>query len=274
MVFFGCWALAGIVQVAGAAGETRRPRAGPLLALAKQAEALQVPGGAAARAPSRAGRLRASAKEAGPRPAGWFPGAFAPSYLDGSLPGDVGFDPLALAALARTGTASDRPGNPWGGVERRTQMLMMSPYERQRKINWMREAEIKHARLAMLAAVGWPLAEVVNPALSRLVGMPSAVEATGGRAPALLNGHLFDGVQGPFLALFLVLAAVLEAQNLDASEGLTPTGYEAGDLGFDPLKLRGKREDMPLAEIKHGRLAMLAVAGYVAQEALGTPVVR
>ena len=38
------------------------------------------------------------------RKAGWLPGAFAPSYLDGSLPGDVGFDPLSLVALAPTGT--------------------------------------------------------------------------------------------------------------------------------------------------------------------------
>ena len=38
------------------------------------------------------------------------------------------------------------------------------------------------------------------------------------------------------------------------SLGVAARTSQAGDLGFDPLELRGKREDMPLAEIKHGRL--------------------
>ena len=62
---------------------------------------------------------------------------------------------------------------------------------------------------------------------------------------------------------------------LDNVEGLTPSGYVAGDLGFDPLKLGEKRSDMALAEIKHARLAMLAVTGYAVQEFVwGTPVVQ
>ncbi len=59
-------------------------------------------------------------------PAKWLPigGVKAPLTLDGSLAGDVGFDPLGFAKSAKT-------------------------------LFWMREAEIKHGRLAMLAAVGW-----------------------------------------------------------------------------------------------------------------------
>lgn len=59
-------------------------------------------------------------------PAKWLPiGGFkAPLTLDGSLAGDVGFDPLGFAKSAKT-------------------------------LFWMREAEIKHGRLAMLAAIGW-----------------------------------------------------------------------------------------------------------------------
>ena len=47
------------------------------------------------------------------------------------LAGDMGFDPLDLA---------DTPES----------------------LAWYREAEVKHARLAMLAAFGWPVSEVTN----------------------------------------------------------------------------------------------------------------
>lgn len=70
-----------------------------------------------------------------------------------------------------------------------------------------------------------------------------------------------------------------------------------GDMGFDPLNLHGirgsfgldkvmeqrtpeekfadARKDMELCEIKHGRLAMLAITGYAAQEFVtGIPVVQ
>ena len=56
------------------------------------------------------------------RKAGWFPGAVAPSYLDGSMPGDVGFDPYCMVALAPTKTASD--SGPWADADRKTRMLM------------------------------------------------------------------------------------------------------------------------------------------------------
>ena len=181
-----------------------------------------------------------------PRKAEWLPGDVAPGYLDGSLPGDRGFDPYSLVALAPTGTGDGT----WANVERKTQMLMMSPYERKRKLMWMREAEIKHSRLAMMAAAGWPMSELLDRPLSQLLGLPYALEATGGRAPSLLNGHLFDGPQGAFLVLVALATAALELKTLDNVEGLTPSDYVAGDLGFDPLQLRAKRDDMPLAEAR------------------------
>lgn len=77
------------------------------------------------------------------------------------------------------------------------------------------------------------------------------------------------------MLLVAIATSVLEANTLDNAECLTPTGYVPGDLGFDPASLRGKREDMELAEIKHGRLAMLAVTGFAVQEFFyGTPVVE
>jgi len=207
------------------------------------------------------------------RKAGWLPGAVAPTYLDGTLAGDVGFDPMCMVALAKPKASTDSEG--WAGVERATRMLMATPYEQRRKVYWMREAEIKHARIAMMAAVGWPLSEKLDGPISKLFGLPYALEATSGRAPSLFNGHLLDGPQGFFLLLVALATSALELKTLDNVAGLTPTGYVPGDLGFDPLELSDKRPDMGLAEIKHGRLAMLAVTGFAVQEAIyGTPVVE
>ena len=95
-----------------------------------------------ARAP--APQMLAAAPSSGPfRKAGWLPGSTAPPYLDGTLPGDVGFDPYCLVALARTGT--NVGSRSWTNVNREIQMTMMTDYERKRKVAWMREAEIKRA---------------------------------------------------------------------------------------------------------------------------------
>jgi len=207
------------------------------------------------------------------RKADWLPGSPSPSYLDGSLAGDRGFDPYCLVAFAPTGASVGT--ETWYNVEREVQMLMMSEYQRKRKVMWMREAELKHSRLAMMAAAGWPMSELLDGPLSRLLGLPNVLEATGGRAPSLLNGHLFEGVQGGFVLLVALATAALELSTLDNVQGLTSSSYVPGDLGFDPLGLRSKRDDMELAEIKHGRLAMLAVAGFAAQEFVyGKPVIE
>jgi hypothetical protein len=52
----------------------------------------------------------------------WIPGGGrAPSYLDGSLAGDRGFDPKCLVVLARTRTRVD--SGPWAKIEREARMV-------------------------------------------------------------------------------------------------------------------------------------------------------
>jgi hypothetical protein len=55
-----------------------------------------------------------------------------------------------------------------------------------------------------------------------------------------------------------------------SSPGKIASGVVPGDLGFDPLNLKPKTEDayrlMKTKELNNGRLAMLGVAGIVAQE--------
>merc|ERR1719161_2215322 len=88
------------------------------------------------------------------REATWKPGATAPAYLDGSMPGDAGCDPLCLAALATpvgvepvylpSGSFLDRVVPfPWSVEARESIMAKRSPEEVKLTLEWMREAEIK-----------------------------------------------------------------------------------------------------------------------------------
>jgi hypothetical protein len=186
------------------------------------------------------------------RKALWKPGEVSPAYLDGSLPGDAGFDPLCMAALAKM-SLPDLLSIPKTTIERSAVMERM-PYEQQRaSVEWMREAEIKHARLAMLAAVGWPFAELINPWL----------DSTGGRAPSLFNGGLFDGPVPFFLVLAAGAAALLEnvaEERANQRWRLSEDKAIAGDYGFDPLgfsKEEGafRQRELRANELFNGRLA-------------------
>merc|ERR1712118_586061 len=42
-------------------------------------------------------------------------------------------------------------------------------------VNWVQEAEIKHARVAMLAALGYPVAEVFHPLWGGSINEPSLI---------------------------------------------------------------------------------------------------
>merc|ERR1719152_291459 len=126
-----------------------------------------------------------------------------------------------------------------------------------------REAELTHGRVSMLAALGFLVQEKFHPLFT----------ADGG--PAI--------EQIPKLPpwLWLVMTAGIGAAEAyrinvgwdepDAAEKLKP-GYYPGDLGFDPLGL--KPEDpaelamMQEKELAHCRLAMIAAAGFLAQEAV------
>mmetsp|Transcript_1881 Transcript_1881/g.2705 ORF Transcript_1881/g.2705 Transcript_1881/m.2705 type:complete len:229 (-) Transcript_1881:231-917(-) len=172
------------------------------------------------------------------------PFAPRPKLLDGTLAGDVGFDPFGFA------------GEDKASLER------------------MREAEIKHSRLAMLAVVGWPLAELWDKKIAGFLGLSDSLTSTGA-SPSLLNGGL-DKIEPEYWVIVAAIAAIFE---LDSSATKEEKGkkYTPGDCGFDPLNLfpedKASQLSMQTKELKHGRIAMMAILGFVVQEALyGAPV--
>jgi len=207
------------------------------------------------------------------RAALWKPGEVAPRHLSGVLPGDVGFDPLLLAALAEKPIGDLLTGGFPNLTQREIILANRTPEQQLASVQWMRDAELKHARLAMLATVGWPLAELINPWLS----------VSGGRAPSIFNGGLGEGVIPFFLVLSAMGAAVLEnksEERVAQDRMLKGQAAEVGDFGFDPIgfyKGEGawRQKNLRTNELHNGRLAMLAITGFAVQEFLwGKPVVE
>lgn len=167
------------------------------------------------------------------------PFAPRPKLLDGTLAGDVGFDPFGF-----------------GGGDKASLMNM-------------REAELKHSRLAMLAAVGWPLAELFDKSIAGALGLEPALTATGA-SPSLLNGGL-DKIDPDYWVIVASIAGLAELSSKEAKD-TKGKDYIAGDCGFDPIGLMPKDKEGMLAmqtkEVKHGRIAMMAILGYAVQEAL------
>lgn len=128
-----------------------------------------------------------------------------------------------------------------------------------------REAEVMHGRVAMMATIGYLLAE----------NTPTI--AYGFAHPTIAN-HMIPEVPGTVLFPFFLAINVIEAYR--ASKGWVEPGmgelftlrenYYPGDLGFDPLGLKptGTEEfaSMQAKELNNGRLAMLAAAGMCVQE--------
>ena len=199
----------------------------------------------------------------------------SPKYLDGSLVGDVGFDPLCLAAYSLPvfmEKGMDLFGKPNPSLilnlpnlsaEQRSKVFNeLSAEQQQEAVMFMREAELKHARLAMLATVGWPLGELVNWGFLHEYG------DLNGRTPSLFNGGLLE-VYAPFWLLFLGAASYLELSSIENGAGAN------GDYKFDPLGMGRNDAEVQLNELRNGRLAMLAITGFSVQECFwGSPVVE
>lgn len=159
-----------------------------------------------------------------------------PAHLDGSLPGDRGFDPFNFASDANS-------------------------------MQWQRKAELKHARLAMLAAAGWPIAELMHKNIADAFDLAPLL-ASNDRVPSILN----DGLSHAHFPLFWI-AAIAAAAALEISESVAENAacqLNPTDYGFDPLNLGGKTDGqkrfMQEAEVFNGRLGMLAIVGFAAQE--------
>ena len=127
-------------------------------------------------------------------------------------------------------------------------------------VRWLREAELKHARVCMLAVVGFVFSEFFQLPGDIHHVSPAAAHDVAVRDGAFGQVFLWTGI-------IELLSAKAINQMLEGS------GRQPGDYGFDPLKLsNGKsdaiKDDFAIKELRNGRLAMMAFSGIVTQAVL------
>jgi hypothetical protein len=185
----------------------------------------------------------------------WLP---RPINLDGSMPGDVGFDPFYLSSIPKNFAGFIQPPS-WEATEGIPTLY------------WMREAELKHGRVAMMAWFGWLATDGAFGITLRFPGDIYSVE----NIPNAYNAHNILVEQGSMAFLLLCVGFVefcTGAALVQVSKG--ELDREAGDFGLDPLQfLKGKsaeeKKRMMTRELLNGRLAMLAFSAVATQSALG-----
>ena len=149
------------------------------------------------------------------------------------MAGDVGFDPLGLSNIDGVGI----------------------------DLYWLREAEIKHCRVAMMAVIGVLQVELFGPAPgNEMVTAKNQMDAF----------WQFWDLHPQYIAFALIMIGIIEMVSGIATTSGRESGERApGDFGFDPLGYKKGPADkyarLEAQEIANGRLAMWAAAGELMQ---------
>ncbi|KAL7558889.1 hypothetical protein ACA910_019425 [Epithemia clementina (nom. ined.)] len=124
-------------------------------------------------------------------------------------------------------------------------------------MKWMRESEIKHGRICMLAVVGFVAQQYWTiPGMTPVENSNLAPAAAG--LDSMMQIVLYIGVLE-----FWMNKGKVTMENMFEDPNRVP-----GNFGFDPFglgvgKTAEQKADLELKEIRNGRLAMLAIGGMI-----------
>jgi Chlorophyll A-B binding protein len=164
-----------------------------------------------------------------------------PPNLDGTLPGDFGFDPAGF---------SNNPPQFWG--------VKGSP------LKWYREAELMHGRIAQLAVVGNLFPAWAHWAGNSEVGLDAYAEINPLKALSTVPAAaLWQIAAFIFVLETLRIKRVLEGDKEAGDHGLGQGAFNPFQFNYSPEEYREKQ----VQEIKHSRLAMFGALGMLLQNA-------
>jgi light-harvesting complex I chlorophyll a/b binding protein 1 len=123
-------------------------------------------------------------------------------------------------------------------------------------MDWLREAELKHCRVSMLAFVGFIFTDFYH--------IPGFDYTT-------IEAHDACVASGAMSQLLLWLGLLEFFSAISIDQMLRGSGRAAGDYGFDPIGFAtdpAKLADLQMKELANGRLAMFGFGGVVTQAVL------
>lgn len=191
----------------------------------------------------------------------------------GCLPGDYGFDPLNFAKRDYINTvqnfllnllpapSEEKPTTTTTTTRTSEEQVNQTPRPTALILRDYREAEIRHGRLAMLAAIFWPLQEIIDS----FVIPESSKDFT----------FIYGGVTLPYISLLmmgiLLLLGYLDIYAKVIKEEYAGDAFLPGECFWDPLSILEGAPDqmkkkMQERELNNGRFAMVAVFFYILEE--------
>jgi len=170
---------------------------------------------------------------------------FDPNVFVQTLPGVTGplgfFDPVGFCASTNGADGAATEG----------------------KVRFYREVELKHCRVAMLAALGFLVGEQFHPLFGGGIDVPSYLAFQQTPLQTFWPAVVF------VIAVIEVFSVFPAFENPNNEGWAIKSDHVAGDYGFDPLGLKPTGDElveMQNKELNNGRLAMIAIAGMVGQE--------
>merc|ERR1719476_101216 len=139
------------------------------------------------------------------------------------------------------------------------------------RLLFLREVELKHGRVGMLASLGFLVGEQYHPLFGGNIDVPSYVAFQETPLQSFWPAVVLAIAIPEIFSVFSFQPTVRRVKSDEVGQTWAMRlDHTPGDLGFDPLGLKPEDPEellqMQNKELNNGRLAMIAAAGMIAQE--------